>query len=58
MNNEAYTAYPCEREILVTEGKQVYILSVDRGVVIQNPNASFAKYNGKTLNVVYLFMLG
>ena len=58
MNNEAYTAYPSEREILLTEGRPVFILSVDRGVVIQNPNASFASYNGKTLTVVHIFIMG
>ena len=56
MNNSAYTAYPSEREILLTEGADVYILSVERGVVFSNPHASFTPFNGKSLTIIYLFM--
>ena len=36
MNNEAYTAYPSEAEVLLTEGCSIYVLAVDFGVKIEN----------------------
>ena len=36
MNNEAYTAYPNEGELLLSEGCQVFVLAVDTGVKIKN----------------------
>ena len=41
MNNEAYTAYPSEREILLMEGASMYILSVERNFLVQNIHESF-----------------
>jgi len=45
MNNEAYTAYPRESEVLLKEGASAKVLAVERDFEIDNKNASFAKYN-------------
>lgn len=55
MNNEAYTAFPCERETLLMEGCIVYILGVEREVLIKNRYESFSEYKGKTLTLIHLF---
>ena len=36
MNNEAYTAYPEEGELLLPEGYRVEILKIEEGVKIKN----------------------
>ena len=56
LNNEAYTAYPSESEIVLEEGILVHVLSVERNVVIDNPHTSFQKFNGKILNIIHLFI--
>ena len=58
MNNEAYTSYPSESEILLRDGAFTYILGVEEDIVIQNDHTSFAKYNGKTISIVHLFIKG
>lgn len=55
MNNEAYTSYPAEGEILMMEGCRMYVLSVDKDVLITNAHASFSSYNGQRLTVINLF---
>ena len=54
MNNEAYTAFPTEREILLQEGVGVWVLAVEKDVMIDNPHAAFAPFNGKALTIVHL----
>jgi len=54
MSNEAYTAYPDEGEVLLTEGKEVWILGIDENVKIENDNEEMELYNGKTVTIVYL----
>ena len=53
LNNEAFSAYPCEGEILLREGVLVYILDFDQ-VEINNRHKSFAQYTGKTVTVIYM----
>lgn len=36
MNNEAFTAYPSEGELLLAEGCSVYVHEVERGYKIEN----------------------
>ena len=56
MNNEAYTSYPVEREMLLTEGCGVYVLLVEE-VVIENEHAAWADFNGKTITIVHLYTI-
>ena len=36
MNNEAYSAYPCEEEILLCDGCDMFALSVDSNIELKN----------------------
>ena len=55
MNNEAYTAYPSEAEVLLTEGCPINVLAVDYGVKISNALGQIGFYNGRQMTVVHLF---
>ena len=56
MNNEAYSAYPQEAEVLLCEGCDVYVLGVDNGIVIKNEtNGDMARFTGNSITVVHLF---
>ncbi len=46
MNNEAYTAYPSEREILLRDGCPVFVLALEKDIVINNQHTAFNTYNG------------
>ena len=56
MNNEAYTSYPSEREILLREGCKLYILSVEHDYLIKNKHTSFAHFDDRMINIVHLFL--
>jgi len=58
MNNEAYTAYPSEAEVLLTEGCKINVLAVDYGVKISNALGQIGFYNGRQMTVVHLFHEG
>ena len=58
MNNEAYTSYPAEGEIVLSDNTALFNLSVQRGVTISNTHPSFAKYNGMTFTVIHTFKVG
>lgn len=55
LNNEAYTAYPSEGEVILMEGFAVTVLEVEKKVKVKNTFKSMKKYNGLTLTIVYLF---
>lgn len=55
LNNEAYTAYPSEGEVLLQEGCKVFVLGVQKDVEINNTHESFKKFNGQKLIVVHMF---
>ena len=55
MNNKAYTSYPCEREILLQEGKNIWIMEVERGFAINNPLVSWKSYHGVAFNIVHIY---
>merc|ERR1712070_613752 len=53
LSNEAYTAYPNEAEVLLTDGCSMYVLAIDTGVKIENTTkGQIAAYNGHALTVV------
>lgn len=49
MNNEAYTKFPREREILLTNGCAVCVLEVEKNVKINNTYSNFSDFDGKTI---------
>ena len=55
MNNEAYTAYPSESEVLLAEGCRIDVLGVDYNVKIDNNKGKIAVFNGKKMTVVHLY---
>ena len=57
MNNEAFTAYPSEGEVLLTEGTVVRVLAIEKDVLIKNINEGFEAYNNKLITIVHLFNL-
>ena len=54
MNNEAYTSYPEEGEVLFMDGCRCTVLAVEHGVKVENTTEAMADYNGKTISIVYL----
>ena len=56
LNGEAYSSYPSEVEMLLTEGMKVRILGFDPEVVVLNKHESFKNFFQKKLMVIYLFM--
>ena len=56
LNGEAYSSYPDEGEMLLQEGKAVWILGFDSEVVVLNKHETFKNFFQKNLTVVYLFM--
>ena len=55
MNNEAYTAYPSEAEVLLCENYPIHVLGDDYGVKIDNFEGQIADFNGQKITVVHLF---
>lgn len=58
MTNESYTCYPCEEEILLRESCPMYVLAVERNVLIENEFSGFAPFNGRQLTIIHLFHNG
>lgn len=54
MNNEAYTAYPNEGEVLLTDGCVMRVLAIQRDVKIDNPYPSFKRFTGQTITVIHM----
>ena len=51
-----YSAFPYEQEYLFMEGLEVTILKVEENFVIVNNDKDLKpEFNGRTLNVIYLF---
>jgi hypothetical protein len=57
MNNESYTSYPREREVLLYEGYDIEVLDVEKDVTIENPNKSFKDFNGRKVTIIHLIKL-
>ena len=59
MNNEAYSCYPSEADVLLSDGCDIVVLAVDSNVNIQNKLANSIEYfNKKHLAIVHLFHKG
>lgn len=56
LNNEAYTAYPSEGELVMPADTRVFILDIQRNYRIKNNNPSFAKYNGRSINIIQCYI--
>ena len=54
MNNEAFTAYPSEGELLFMEGHSVVVLAIEENLKIENLYESMQRFNGSTITIVYL----
>lgn len=55
MNNEAYTSYPSEGEVLLQEGIPTWIMHIERNFAVDNKLSTWQKYNGKKVNFVFLY---
>ena len=62
MNNEAYTSYPNENEILLREGCKVFILKVQEDFKYTNPKIVFTNSEGveqacldQKITIIHLF---
>ena len=53
MNNEGFSAYPYESEILLKEGCPIFVLDVDK-IKVNNKYKDFKNYDGKTITVIYI----
>ena len=58
MNNEAYSAYPSEEEVLLCDGCDMFALSVDKNVELNNLKGELARFNKRILTIVHLFHTG
>ena len=65
LNNEAFSAYSEEAEVLLTDGIGANILDVVHDVQIDNPHQNFntndplqniVPFNGKSMSVVFLYL--
>ena len=43
-------------EILLMEGALIYVLAVQRGVVISNNSAGFKEYNGTKITIIHILL--
>lgn len=55
LNNEAFSAYPEEAELLLSEGIRVFVLAIDEGVKISNTSKTMGRFNGKRVTIVHLY---
>ena len=54
MNNEAWTAYPSEGEMLLMEGIRMYVFDIEYDHVVENMHEGMEFYNGKKITIIYL----
>ena len=57
LNNEAYTAYPYEQEIILAEGSEVIVLKVDTEFKLQNLDLQIANYYNRHLTLIHLLLV-
>lgn len=55
MNNEAYTSYPSEGEVLLQEGIPAFIIDVKRDILIDNPYTNWKMFNGLKVSFIFLY---
>lgn len=58
MNNEAFTAFPSEGELLLSEGCGVFIILIEQDILIDNPYAAFDDFRGKKLIIIHMYHHG
>ena len=58
MGNEAYSAYPSEEEILLCDGCDMFALSVDSNIQLNNMTGVLSDFNNRILTVIHLFHTG
>lgn len=54
MNNHAYSAFPGEGEILLTEGIAVKILDIQNDVKIQNKHECMKDFDGRSIIIIHM----
>lgn len=54
--NEAYSAYPSEREFLLIEGSNLWVLAINPTIIVENAVSELSKYNGKLITVIHLYL--
>lgn len=54
MNNEAYTAYPHEGEIVLMDGATVNVWSIDYNVLIVNNHESMSEFNNRKASFIHM----
>ena len=54
MNNDLYSKYPDEYELLLQEGCKVWVLEFDEDILIQN-EYNMKKYHDKNITIIHLF---
>ena len=55
LNNEAFTAYPGDQEMVLRQGCRVYVLQVQKKVVYKNNYTTFQEFNDQEFTIVHLF---
>lgn len=59
MNNEAYSSYPIEAEVLLMEGCRVFVLAVDADNLLRTcEEGKISKYAGNVITIIHLFHHG
>ena len=56
LNNLCYTSYPCEEEVLLSEGCPAIILEVESNFKITSRNDIFAEFKDKPMTVIHLYL--
>lgn len=55
MDTPAFTAYPTEAELLLTEGCRTYILAIDKDIKIKANDGAMKEFDGKVITIIHLF---
>ena len=55
LNNEAYSSFPEENEILLRDGFEVYVLTVKEDQRFKTTHQKLKKYDGLVFDIIHLF---
>ena len=56
LNNQEYTAYPHEEEILLSEGCPALILHIEKDFKLSNPHDHFKEFQGKSMTLIHMYL--